>query len=341
MATLPSIPSLRPLVILNVTLGAVAGIGLFLPINLAVTLQGVMVSSGPTISIVVPTDAIVTDIPSEDLSYSQGSLLFRFRQPLTQTDLESNKRELEDLRTRLAEANKACKGSIADSERRLTEAQLMDRLNTNAYTEQAISRLQLSQFRSSLYNATRDLDDIKSRCRQEQSQLRSDIRASQDQYEYSLASERFQNILSAPSEGNVYAITVKSGQRVKAGQEIARFISSRSSIAELRLISTERPFVQLGTVFDVTSPTYAFMPTPPTRICQTKTITPDLISNANSISSDQSSVYVLRCQFIQPASEGSAPFLIGMDLVARTAGVTTSLFQLLLKGYRSTLMTAS
>jgi biotin carboxyl carrier protein len=339
LRTIPQIPKLRPLYILNISLGAVAGIGLFLPISLAITLHGVMVSTEPTASIIVPRDSIVTGIPREGIAYPKGSQLFLFRQPLIQTDLESNKRELDDLLARLADAQNACRDSIAASQQRVTEAKEMDRLNAQAYANQAISRLQLSQLRNTLFTAVRDLDEIKSTCRREESQLRSDIRGSQDSYKHAVASEHYENLILAPSEGNVYSVSVKPGQRVKAGQEVARFISSRSSKAELRLINAERPFVKLGTIFQITSPTYSFMTTPPVRTCQTKTITPDLISRADS--SQRSSIYVLNCEFMHSASEGPAPLLIGMDLVARTSGVTTSLFQLMLKGYRSTLMTAT
>ena len=140
-------------------------------------------------------------------------------------------------------------------------------------------------------------------------------------------------------EGAVYAITVKPGQRVQAGEVLARFVRSSRSVAHLRIGSSDRPFVQLGRAFDVTSPTYSFLPNPPARRCLVDTITPDLISTGGAITAAGSSTdpqsYLLRCRFPVPAGQGPYPLLIGMDIVARTAGTDVTMFQLLLKGYRS------
>lgn len=338
MAILPPIPSLRPLVWLNVTLAVLSGVGLFLPIKLAISLRGLVVSDGPTTVITVPNEGVVLEVPREGIIYSKATTLFRFQQPLLQEDLQARRRELADLQQRLAEGKAACKHSLAAAQSRLSEAQEMDRLNTQAYAQQTISRLQLYQYRNSVSVAVRDLDDIRSRCRQEQSQLRSDALAAQDRLHRAQVSQQFLNILTAPDEGMVYAVTVRPGQRVQAGQELARFVRSNRSVADLRLVSTDRPFVQVGRAFEVSSPTYAFMSSPPSRRCLADTITPDLISSSAPGAAMEAQAYQLRCRFTEPAAKGAYPLLIGMDVVARTSGADVSLFQLMLKGYRASVL---
>lgn len=341
MAFLPPIPSLRPLIWLNISLAALSGIGLLLPIKVAISLQGVVVSDGPTTVITAPNEGVVLEVPREGIVYTKTKTLFRFEQPLLQEELKARNREVVDFQQRLSESKAACKRSLAAAEKRLRESEEMDRLNTKAYSQDAISRLQLYQYRNSLATAVSELDDTRSRCRQEQSQLRSDGLAAQDRLLRSQVSQRFMNTLTAPDDGMVYAITVKPGQRIQAGQELARFVRSSHSIAELRLISADRPFVHVGRSFDVSSPTYAFMPSPPLRSCLAETITPDIISPTGSRSAMEPQTYLLRCRFTKAAAQGPYPLLIGMDVVARAAGADISLFQLLLKGYRASTLTRS
>lgn len=341
MAILPPIPSLSPLIWLNLALACLSGVGLFLPIKLAISLRGVMVSDGPTTIITAPNEGMVHEVPSEGIVYAKAAQLFRFQQPLLQEDVQARRREVADLKERLAGSRAACRRSLADLENRLNEAKEMDRLNTDAYAKQAISRLQLFQYRSSLSAAVRDLDETRSRCRQEQSQLHSDGIAAEDRLNRVQVSQQFLTILTAPDEGMVYAISAKPGQRIQAGQELARFVSSRRSIAELRLVSSDRPFINVGRAFDVTSPTFSFMPSQPVRRCLAETITPDLVRPADPGSTVGAEAYLLRCRFTEPVAQGAYPLLIGMDLVARTAGTDVSLFQLMLKGYRASIFRAA
>lgn len=341
MSALPPIPSLRPLIWLNSVLAIFSSIGFFLPLKLAISLRGLMVSDGPTTVISAVNDGVVLEVPREGVNYSKGAILFRFQQPLMQENLQARQREVSDLRLRLEASRSACKASLLEAERQVREAKDMNQMTTKAYERQAISRLQLFQYRSSLSDAVRDLDAIRSRCRQEQSQLRTDQLAAEDRLSQSKISQQFLNFLSAPDQGSIYAINVKPGQRVQAGQELARFVSSSRSVAELRLLSADRPFVQVGRVFDVTSPTYAFLPSPPVRSCNVETISPDLMNISKSGSATEPQTYLLRCHFAKPASIGSYPLLIGMDLLAHSAGVDVSLFQLMLKGYRASVNRAS
>lgn len=338
MTLLPAAPSVRPLILINAALALTCGIALFVPIKLAVSLRGAIVSDGPSTVMVAPHEGIVLEVPPEGASYSKGTSIFRLQQPVMQEDLQASRREVADLKQRLAESNAACKRSIAAAEGRLTEARAMDKLNTQAYTQQAISRLQLYQYRNSLFAAVRDLDDTQSRCRQEQSQYRGDLLSAQDRLGRAQIAQQFQNVLTAPDNGTVYGISVKPGQRVQAGQEIAKFSRSTDAIAELRLKSAERPFVQVGRTFQITSPTYAFMPVPPVRYCSADTITPDVLTPSGSFPAVDEQVYLLRCSFPERVTTGSYPFLIGMEIIGRTSGSDVSLFQLMLKGYRSTVM---
>ncbi|MGB7565036.1 MAG: hypothetical protein WBM08_09810 [Prochlorococcaceae cyanobacterium] len=339
MTIVPAIPSLRPLYWLNLCLALLSGIGLALPIRLAISLRGVMASDVPTTVITAPNDAVVSQLPREGASYAKGGLLFRFQQPLLSEDIQARRRELADLKQRLTQSRSDCNLSLAAAKKRLEEAQQMDRLNYEAYSQQAISRLQLFQYRNLLNSIARELEDSRAKCRLEQAQLRSDILASQDRLGREQVSQKFLTTLTASDEGAVYSITVKSGQRVQAGEVLARFVRSNRSVAQLRIGSSDRPFVQVGRAFEVTSPTYSFLPNPPDRLCLVDTITPDLISAGGAItaagSSSDPQSYLLRCRFTEPAGHGPYPLLIGMDIVARTAGTDVTMFQLLIKGYRS------
>jgi hypothetical protein len=339
MTIIPDIPSLRPLYWLNLCLALLSGIGLALPIRLAISLRGVMASDVPTTVITAPNDAVVSQLPREGATYSKGGMLFRFQQPLLSEDIQAHRRELADLKQRLDQSRSDCNLNLAAAKQRLDEAQEMDRLNYEAYTQQAISRLQLFQYRNILNSISRELDDTRAKCRQEQAELRSEVLASQDRLGREQVSQKFLTNITASDEGAVYAITVKPGQRVQAGEVLARFVRSSRSVAHLRIGSSDRPFIQLGRAFDVTSPTYSFLPNPPARRCLVDTITPDLISTGGAITAAGSSTdpqsYLLRCRFPVPAGQGPYPLLIGMDIVARTAGTDVTMFQLLLKGYRS------
>jgi hypothetical protein len=339
MSLVPDIPSLRPLYWLNLGLALLSGSGLLLPIRLAISLRGVMASDVPTTVITAPNDAVVSELPREGATYPKGGLLFRFQQPLLSEDIQARRRELTDLKQRLDQSRSDCNLSLAAAKHRLDEAQQMDQLNYEAYKQQAISRLQLFQYRNILNSISRELDDTRARCRQEQAGLRSEILAAQDRLGREQVSQKFLTTITASDDGAVYAITVKPGQRIQAGEVLARFVRSSRSLAHLRIVSSDRPFVRVGQAFDVTSPTYSFLPNPPSRRCLVDTITPDLISTGGAItaagSSSDPQSYLLRCRFPVPAGQTPYPLLIGMDIVARTAGTNVTMFQLLLKGYRS------
>ena len=339
MTIVPDIPSLRPLYWLNLCLALLSGIGLALPIRLAISLRGVMASDVPTTVISAPNDAVVLQLPREGATYSKGGMLFRFQQPLLSEDIQAHRRQLADLKQRLDQSLSDCNLNLAAAKQRLEEAQEMDRLNYEAHTQQAISRLQLFQYRNILNSISRELDDTRAKCRQEQAELRTEILASQDRLGREQVSQKFVTNITASDEGAVYAITVKPGQRVQAGEVLARFVRSSRSVAHLRVGSTDRPFVRVSQAFEVTSPTYSFLPNPPARRCLVDTITPDLISIGGAItaagSSTDSQSYLLRCSFPVPASQAPYPLFIGMDIVARTAGTDITMFQLLIKGYRS------
>lgn len=340
MAILPPLPNFRLLAGVNTALALISLTSLFLPIKLSITLVGAIVSDGPTTAILAPNEGVVVEVPREGSNVLDGDSIFRLKQPVQQEDLNAKIREVADLNKRLDASKSACKQSAMAATIRLREANEMDRLNSIAFSQQAISRLQLYQYRNSLYIAKKDLDDVQTRCRQEQSQLHSDILAAQDRLGRSRISLNFQNILTAPANGTVFGITVKPGQRVQPGQEVAKFTRASRLMAELRLKSSERPFVQVGSRFEITSPTYSFLPTPPVHYCRAETITPDIVSSSGSTPSNESQFYLLRCPFTVQISSGQYPFFQGMDVTARASGADVSLFQLMIKGLRASTIAA-
>lgn len=346
MSIVPAVPSLRPLFALNLLLALLSAIGLLLPIRLAITLRGVMASDGPTTIMTAPNDAIVSRLPREGQRYNDGAVLFQFQQPLFHEDTEARRRELSDIRQRLNQSRLECSRRIKAAEQRLDEVKKIDSLNAEAYEKQLISRLQMFQYRNAVNTASRDLDEVRSSCRQEQAQLHSDDLAAQTRLRREQVSQQFLSTITATDNGSVYAINVKLGQRVRTGDILARFVRSNQSIASLRIMSADRPFVRVGRSFDVTSPTYSFLPNPPAYRCLVDTITPDLIPSANtsvdkSLEGSDPSSYLLRCRFAEPVDQGTTPLLIGMDITAKAAGNDVTLFQLLLKGYRSAMRQSS
>jgi len=339
MTIVPNRPSLRPLYCLNLSLGLLSGIGIVLPIRLSISLRGVMASDLPTTVITAPNDAVVSQLPREGKNYSKEELLFRLEQPLLSEDIQGNRRALTNLKQRQDQRRSDCNLTLAKAKQRLADAQQTYQLNYQAYLQQAISKLQLFQYRNTMNTISIELDDSRNKCHQEQAELGSEILASQDRLSRQLVSKNFLTTLKASEDGAVYSITVKPGQRIQAGAVLARFVRSSRSVAHLRIQSSDRPFVTVGRDFEVTSPTYSFLPNPPARLCLVETITPDLLatsgSNDAADSSSTSQSYLLRCRFPVPAGQGPYPLLIGMNIVARTAGTDVTMFQLLIKGYRA------
>lgn len=342
MLFISPIPSLRPLIRLNILLAVVGVIGCLMPIRLAISLQGVISSDGPTTLISAPNDAVVSSLPKEGQHYTKSAILFRFEQPLLAEKLIASQMEIRDLEQRIKQGQIECSNRIKSAKSRLTDAKNIDNMNTEAFHKQLISQLQLFQYRNAMNTAIRDLDEVTTLCRKEQAELHSAYLSNKSSLRRERISQDFLSTLSAPSDGSIYSIAVKVGQRVRNGDTLARFVRSNQSIAHLWISSADRPFVKVGRIFDVTSPTYSFVATQPVYPCLVETITPDLVErhNNSAVGTSEESIrtsYMIRCRFKSSVDKGPYPLLIGMDIRAKASSNVVTLFQLLLKGYRATL----
>ncbi|MEB3334042.1 MAG: HlyD family efflux transporter periplasmic adaptor subunit [Cyanobacteriota bacterium] len=341
MAYIPPIPSLKSVTALNLVLGVVCCIGLVIPIRLTISVRGVVTSTTPTNQLSAPSDSVVSHVPEEGRVYDKDQLLFRFSQPVAAEDVSGTRVEIDDLTLRIARHREDCKRSEALARQRLQDAEDLYALNEEAYRQEAISKLNLYQYRQSRSSAAQDLEQVRSSCSQQIDDLRSQLINSQGVLRKLQASQAFHGELVAPERGLIYELTVKPGQRVRSGDVLARFAGSAPVMVTLLVPSLERPFVQVGSRFDVTSPAYSFLPTQPKHSCLIATISPDLVVQAgqpDASSQVSQPKYEARCQFDGPVVGGGTPFLVGMEVTAQSTGTQLSLFQLLLKGYRRSLL---
>lgn len=341
MPYIPPIPSLRSVTALNLVLGVVCLIGLVIPIRLTISVRGVVTTSSPTMQLSAPTDSLIAQIPEEGRLYNKNQLLFRFAQPVAAEDLSGTRAEISDLKLRISSHMKDCKRSESLARQRLHDAEELYALNEQAYLQEAISKLNLFQYRTARTSAAQDLEQIRSTCNQQIDDLRTQLINRQTSLRKLQASEEFQGELVAPDRGLIYELTAKAGQRVRGGEVLARFASSTPVSVLLLIPSVDRPFVQIGSRFDVTSPSYSYLPAQPKHSCLITTISPDIVAQASQPDATSPATqprYEARCQFDSPVVGGATPFLVGMEVIGQGTGTQINLFQLLLKGYRRGLL---
>ena len=165
--------------------------------------------------------------------------------------------------------------------------------------------------------------------------MQSEILSFQTNLSSATAKSEFVQSIAAPADGSVFTLTVKSGQRVREGEILAKFTASGSTVAILRIGSEDRPFVTLGSLYEVSSTAYNFLALVPQRPCRISTISPDVVRESSVDTPIKTSSYIAFCRFFTPPYKGQYPLLPGMEVQARGISVDSTLAQLLLSGYRN------
>ena len=102
----------------------------------------------------------------------------------------------------------------------------------------------------------------------------------------------------------------------------------------------DRPFVQVGDTFLITSDAYQLLRNPPIRACKIRSISPDsFVSDDDKEMGKAALSYQAQCQFDKSPLSGDYPFLVGMSLNGSATSIKASLVQILLEGYRRLLTT--
>ena len=101
----------------------------------------------------------------------------------------------------------------------------------------------------------------------------------------------------------------------------------------------DRPFVEVGDRYLISSNAYQILNNPPIRECFITSISPDSFKDdqVGSIEIDDLK-YQAQCKFQKSPLKGQYPFLVGMQVNGSATSVKTTLIQIVLEGCRRTLV---
>ena len=329
---LPSFGKLRLYLVLSSALGIAA---FSLPVRLALVFNGGISSNGPTTTLESTTDGTIASLPPENKLLKRNALLFSFQQPVLAADLEVLRVQESGLSERLAVAQKQCATLLKSSRRKLENVRETYTLYAQAYTQQAISKVTLLSYRDAVDAAEVQLEDQQAQCLKDSSTLRSELEVTREQIVKQQSASQFQQELRAPDRGSVYGLTVKPGQRVVKGEVLGQFTSLGSTGAELLIPVQDRPFVKVGDRYTVLSKAYSFMVVPPQYQCKIASITPDVVVERETTKQVSMPSFHALCRFEQSPLKSPYPLLVGMPVEGYGTSTTSSLMQVLLRGYRN------
>ena len=338
--SIPDLPNRKTFrLYLVILLCSTAGI-LFIPFSLALSFTGKLASDGPTNEIKAPSDSIVSKIAEENKLLKSGSLLFKFDQPIIKADINIINEQLTSTDEQIKISLRECNRVRAVLNKTLKHAQQTFRLKKNAYELNAISRLNLLSARGELDNLNREIAKHGQSCVSEQKKLSGEKNILEKELEKQLSINRVTESVRVPTDGYLHRVLVKKRQHVAAGELLGSFTSQGTAGATLMIPLRDRPFVQVGDKFLVTSDAYQLLRNPPIRECKISSISPDsYVSDNNSSTGKATMSYQAQCQFDESPLTGDYPFLVGMSLNGSATSIKASLVQILLEGYRRLLTT--
>jgi len=333
---LPAVPSILSFRI-HIVVASLIGIGcLAIPLNLSLELHGVIASNGPTSSLTSPTEGYVIQLPAPNSAIKKNAILFRFQQPVIAADIVGLIEKQQDLKSRLTRSVSECEPLIQSAEKSLSNAKDSYSLNQAAFKEQAISLLNMLQYRDRVDQYNQELIKQRNECRREADILRTELANVKSELLKYRSTSTFKDRLLAPDSGIVHSIIIKNGERVDSGQLLGMFTASGSTGAELQIPAENRPFILIGDRYSVRSNAYSFLAKEPERSCVIKTITPDVVHSTSSES--RPSMFTSTCRFDKPTDQGPYPLLVGMEVHAYGGAKPASLFLILLHGYRTNIL---
>ena len=313
---------------------------LFIPFSLALSFTGKLASDGPTNDIKAPSDSIISEVAEPNKLLKSGTALFRFDQPTIKADINIVKEQLtateEQITISLRECNKVRNvliKTIKHEKQKFT-------LKENAYELNAISQLNLLSARSELDSLNRELAKHDQVCLSEQKKLLGEKNILKKELDKQMSINRVTETVTAPSNGYLHRVLVKTSQQVAAGELLASFTSPGTAGATLMIPLRDRPFVRVGDTFLITSDAYQLLKNPPIRKCKISSISPDSYIIANEGETGKATLsYQAQCQFDESPLTGDYPFLVGMSLNGSATSIKASLVQIFLEGYRRLLTT--
>ena len=305
------------------------------PISLSLNLTGKIASKGPSTEIKTNLDSIVSYIAEENKLINSGEILIKFNQPNLKADITITKTELNSIESQIKASLQECSHVEQVLNRNIAHANESYSLKKQAFELETISKLNLLTARGELDDLYRQKALHQQRCTQDQEKLMGDKIILEKQLDKQISSSALSEIITAPANGYLHRVNIKTAQQVSAGQILALFTSEGTAGANLIIPLKDRPFVQVGDTYLITSDSYQIFNNPPVRQCIISSISPDSFSGDQSNRSLSYEVaFEAQCEFQESPLQGQYPFLVGMRVNGSATSVKSNLVQLLLEGYR-------
>lgn len=305
------------------------------PISLSLNLTGKIASKGPSTEIKTNLDSIVSYIAEENKLIKSGEVLIKFNQPNLKADITITKTELNSIESQIKASLQECSHVEQVLNRNIAHANESYSLKKQAFELETISKLNLLTARGELDDLYRQKALHQQRCTQDQEKLMGDKIILEKQLDKQISSSALSEIITAPANGYLHRVNIKTAQQVSAGQILALFTSEGTAGANLIIPLKDRPFVQVGDTYLITSDSYQIFNNPPVRQCIISSISPDSFSGDQSNRSLSYEVaFEAQCEFQESPLQGQYPFLVGMRVNGSATSVKSNLVQLLLEGYR-------
>lgn len=335
----PAIPQLKTLRIYFTLIGVGTASAFFLPISLSLNFDGKMASDGPSNQIKAPINTVIKKIAPENVEIKSGTPLFTFIQPVMMAETRIKQTRLTTIRKQIKSSTNECTSVGQTLQQNLEHANQYFALKRNAFKLEAISRLNLLSARGELDNINREIAIHKQRCSQELEQLVAQEKISKEELEKQISLIKQSESIPAPSNGYLHRINVKNNQNVSSGEVLALFTSEGTAGAMLTIPLKDRPFVEVGDKYLISSNAYQILNNPPIRECLITSISPDSFKDDQISSTEINDLtYQAQCKFEKSPLKGQYPFLVGMQVNGSATSVKTTLIQIVLEGYRRTLV---
>ena len=308
---------------------------LFLPITLALNLSGRIASDGPSNEIKAPADSIIKEIAKENIRINRGDALFQFEQPLMSAEIQVLEEKISSLNVQIDSSTQQCISVKSILDQNLSHAKELFALKRNAYEIEAISMLNLLGARADLDIINREMAVHEKQCAQDKERLLGEKKVIEKELSKQLSSIALTESVTAPSNGYLHRVSIKPEQKVSAGQLLGIFTSEGTAGATFIIPLRDRPFINVGDKYLVTSEAYQILNNPPIRSCTITAISPDSFAEEATEPREGDRIsFQAQCQFNETPLTGDYPFLVGMQVNGSATSVRATLVQILIEGYR-------
>jgi len=298
-----------------------------------------MASDGPSSQIKAPTNSIIKEIAPENVEIKSGTPLFKFNQPVFSAETKIKQTRLTAIKQQIKSSIDECTSVDQTLKQNLEHANQYFELKRNAFQLETISRLNLLSARGELDNIKREIAIHQQRCSQELEELTGQEKVSKEELEKQLSLVKQSESVLAPSNGYLHRVNVKNNQNVSSGEILALFTSEGTAGAMLTIPLKDRPFVKVGDKYLISSNAYQILNNPPIRECFITSISPDSFKDDQVSTIEINNLtYQAQCKFQESPLKGQYPFLVGMQVDGSATSVKTTLIQIILEGYRRTLV---